>query len=126
VDYRERQHCAQPSERLEAVRPSYNSVCLKDDTSRRTFCGSKVQADLRQGRPGGRRVWRAKDNNYYIARANALEGNVTIYDTLNGRRTERKRKSIKVDLTSGTRCESTPRQTLHGDVRRKAIEWDAF
>ena len=35
-------------------------------------------------------IWRARDaNNYYIARANALEDNVTIYHTVNGRRTSR-------------------------------------
>jgi hypothetical protein len=32
-------------------------------------------------------VWRRKDgNNYYVARANALEGNVSLYYTVNGRR----------------------------------------
>jgi hypothetical protein len=32
-------------------------------------------------------VWRWKDgNNYYIARANALENNVSLYHTTNGRR----------------------------------------
>ena len=32
-------------------------------------------------------VWRAKDaNNYYVVRANALEGNVVLYKTVNGRR----------------------------------------
>jgi hypothetical protein len=32
-------------------------------------------------------IWRAKDsNNYYIARANALEGNVVLYKTVNGKR----------------------------------------
>ena len=32
-------------------------------------------------------VWRAQDaDNYYIARANALEDNVTIYHTIKGRR----------------------------------------
>src|SRR3546814_15386371 len=32
-------------------------------------------------------VWRWKDsNNYYVARANALEGNVSLYYTLNGSR----------------------------------------
>jgi Domain of Unknown Function (DUF1080) len=42
-------------------------------------------------------VWRAKDaDNYYIARANALEDNVTIYHTVNGRRTEKKRTNTKV------------------------------
>ncbi len=35
-------------------------------------------------------VWRAKDSdNYYIARANALEDNVTIYHTVKGKRTEK-------------------------------------
>jgi len=42
-------------------------------------------------------ISRAKDsNNYYIARANALEDNVTIYDTINGRRTEKGRTNTKV------------------------------
>src|SRR5947209_6377426 len=32
-------------------------------------------------------IWRAKDsNNYYIARANALENNVVLYKTVNGKR----------------------------------------
>jgi hypothetical protein len=32
-------------------------------------------------------VWRAKDaNNYYVARANALEDNVVLYKTVNGKR----------------------------------------
>jgi DNA-binding beta-propeller fold protein YncE len=42
-------------------------------------------------------VWRARDtDNYYIARANALEDNVTIYTTIAGNRTEKKRAEIKV------------------------------
>ena len=65
-------------------------------------------------------------NNYYVARANALEDNVTIYDTVNGRRTERKRTSMKVA--------SNQWHTLRVDFQgnhftvtcdgRKAIEWD--
>lgn len=32
-------------------------------------------------------VWRFKDaNNYYVARANALEGNIVLYKTVNGKR----------------------------------------
>ena len=32
-------------------------------------------------------IWRVRDaNNYYIARANALEGNVVLYKTVNGKR----------------------------------------
>ena len=42
-------------------------------------------------------VWRAQDaNNYYIARANALEDNVTIYHTIDGRRVSFQSISTKV------------------------------
>src|SRR5262249_31909015 len=42
-------------------------------------------------------IWRCKDaDNYYIARANALEDNVTIYHTVNGKRSEKKRINTKV------------------------------
>jgi hypothetical protein len=72
-------------------------------------------------------IWRWQDgDNYYIARANALEDNVTIYHTIKGRRTERKRTEMKV--TSGEW------HTLRVDFKanhftvtfdgKKAIEWD--
>jgi hypothetical protein len=42
-------------------------------------------------------VWRCADtNNYYIARANALEDNVTIYHTINGKRVAFKNVDTKV------------------------------
>ena len=42
-------------------------------------------------------VWRVKDaNNYYIARANALEDNVRIYHFVNGKRTQFKGVNVKV------------------------------
>ena len=42
-------------------------------------------------------IWRWQDgNNYYLARANALEDNVTIYHILNGKRTEFKRVPLAV------------------------------
>jgi len=45
-------------------------------------------------------IWRVRDaNNYYIARANALENNVTIYHTINGRRVTF--KSINTKVSSG-------------------------
>jgi hypothetical protein len=45
-------------------------------------------------------IWRWRDgDNYYIARANALEDNVTIYHTVNGRRVSFKNTNIRV--TSG-------------------------
>src|SRR4029450_13719634 len=73
-------------------------VCLKDDTSLKDgFVEVKFKALSGKEDQAGGVVWRAKDaNNYYIARANALEDNVTIYHTINGRRTEQKRASTKV------------------------------
>ena len=45
-------------------------------------------------------VWRYQDaNNYYIARANALEGNVRIYHFVNGKRTQF--KGVKIDVPTG-------------------------
>jgi hypothetical protein len=72
-------------------------------------------------------IWRWQDgDNYYIARANALEDNVTIYHTIKGKRTERKRTEMKV--TSGEW------HTLRVDFKgnhftvtfdgKKAIEWE--
>ena len=73
-------------------------VCLKDDTSLKDgFVEVKFKALSGKEDQAGGVVWRAKDaNNYYVARANALENNVTIYHTINGRRTEKKRANMKV------------------------------
>jgi hypothetical protein len=73
-------------------------VCLKDDTSLKDgFVEVKFKPVSGREDQAGGLVWRAKDaNNYYVARANALENNVTIYHTVNGRRTEKKRASLKV------------------------------
>jgi hypothetical protein len=73
-------------------------VCLKDDASLKDgFVEVKFKAISGREDQAGGLVWRAKDaNNYYIARANALEDNVTIYHTINGRGTEKKRVSMKV------------------------------
>ena len=70
-------------------------VCLKDDTSLKDgFVEVKFKALSGKEDQAGGVVWRAKDaNNYYVARANALENNVTIYHTINGRRTEKKRRN---------------------------------
>src|SRR6478752_5202303 len=73
-------------------------VCLKDDTSLKDgFVEVKFKALSGKEDQAGGVVWRAKDaNNYYVARANALENNVTIYHTINGRRTEKKRAQVTV------------------------------
>jgi hypothetical protein len=103
-------------------------VCLKDDTNLKDGYVS-VQFKPISGKEdqAGGLVWRAKDaNNYYIARANALEDNVTIYHTINGRRTEKKRTKMKV----GSNQWHTLRVDFQGSHftvtfdGMKAIEWD--
>ena len=103
-------------------------VCLKNDTSVKDgFVEVKFKPISGKEDQAGGVVWRAKDSdNYYIARANALEDNVTIYHTVKGKRTEKKRTSMKVA--------SGEWHTLRVDFRdnhfivtfngKKAIEWD--
>jgi hypothetical protein len=62
--------------------------CVKKDVSLADgFVEVKFKAiSGRQDQAGGL-MWRWKDgNNYYVARANALENNVSLYHTTNGRR----------------------------------------
>ena len=103
-------------------------VCIKDDTSLKDgFVEVKFKPISGKTDQAAGLVWRAKDsNNYYVARANALEDNVTIYDTVNGRRTERKRTNMKVALNEWHTLRvdfqgSHFTVTLDG---KKAIEWD--
>jgi hypothetical protein len=73
-------------------------VCIKDDSNVKDGA-VEVKFKPVSGREdqAGGVIWRAKDaNNYYVARANALENNVTIYHTINGRRTEKKRANMTV------------------------------
>src|SRR6266702_2814306 len=103
-------------------------VCLKNDTSLKDgFVEVKFKPVFGKEDQAGGLIWRAKDSeNYYIARANALENNVTIYHTVNGRRTEKKRTNTKV--------ESNAWHTLRVDFQgnhftvtfdgKKVIEWD--
>jgi len=73
-------------------------VCLQDDTSLKDgFVEVKFKPISGREDQAGGLVWRAKDSdNYYVARANALENNVTIYHTVDGRRTEKKRANVEV------------------------------
>ena len=103
-------------------------VCLKDDTSVKD--GSvEVKFKPISGKTdqAGGVIWRARDaNNYYVARANALEDNVTIYDTVKGRRTERKRTNMKV-ASNEWHSIRVDFQGAHFTVTvdgKKAIEWD--
>ena len=103
-------------------------ICLKNDTSVKDgFAEVKFKPIAGKEDQAGGLIWRAKDSdNYYIARANALEDNVTIYHTVKGRRSEKKRTNMKV--ASGVwhtlRVDFSGEHftvTLDG---KKAIEWD--
>jgi 3-keto-disaccharide hydrolase len=103
-------------------------VCIKDDRSIKDgFVEVKFKPISGKTDQAGGLVWRAKDsNNYYIARANALEDNVTIYDIVSGRRTERKRTNMNVASNQWHTLRvdfqgNHFRVTLDGN---KAIEWD--
>src|ERR1700687_530047 len=76
-------------------------VCIKNDTNLKNgFVEVKFKPVAGKEDQAGGVIWRAKDsNNYYIARANALEDNVTIYHTINGKRVAF--KNINTKVTSG-------------------------
>jgi 3-keto-disaccharide hydrolase len=103
-------------------------VCLKDDTTLKDgFVEVKFKPISGKEDQAGGVVWRAKDaNNYYIARANALENNVTIYHTIDGRRTEKKRTRMTV-ATNQWHTLRVDFQASHFTVTfngQKALEWD--
>ena len=103
-------------------------LCLKNDTSIKDgFVEVKFKPIAGKEDQAGGLVWRAKDaNNYYIARANALEDNVTIYHTISGRRTEKKRANMKV-TTNQWHSLRVDFEGSHFTVTfdgKKALEWD--
>jgi len=103
-------------------------VCIKDDTSLKDgFVEVKFKPVSGKEDQAGGLIWRAKDsNNYYVARANALEDNVTIYHTINGRRTEKKRTNMKA-ASNEWHSLRVDFQANHFTVTldgQKAIEWD--
>lgn len=73
-------------------------VCIKDDTRLKDgYVEVKFKPVAGKEDQAGGVVWRAKDaDNYYIARANALEDNVTIYHTVKGKRVAFKNVDEKV------------------------------
>jgi hypothetical protein len=103
-------------------------VCIKDDTNLKDgFVEVKFKPLSGREDQAAGVVWRAKDsNNYYVARANALEDNVTIYHTVNGRRTETKRASMKV-ASNQWHTLRVEFQANHFTVMcdgKRALEWD--
>src|SRR5450759_977179 len=73
-------------------------VCLKNDMSLKDgFVEVKFKAISGKEDQAGGVIWRAQNaDNYYIARANALEDNVTIYHTIKGKRVSFKNIETKV------------------------------
>jgi hypothetical protein len=76
-------------------------VCIKEDTSLKDgFVEAKFKPVSGKQDQAGGVIWRAKDaDNYYIARANALEDNVTIYHTIQGKRVSF--KNVDTPVKSG-------------------------
>ncbi len=73
-------------------------VCYKNDTSIKDgFVEVKFKPVSGKEDQAGGVIWRCQDaDNYYIARANALEDNVTIYHTIKGKRSSFKNVDMKV------------------------------
>ena len=73
-------------------------VCLKEGTRIKDgFVEVKFKPVSGQKDQAGGLIWRAQDtNNYYVARANALEDNVTIYHTIKGQRVSFQNVDTKV------------------------------
>src|SRR5438309_8226160 len=88
-------------------------VCIKNDTNLKDgFVEVKFKPVAGKEDQAGGVIWRVQDaNNYYIARANALEDNLTIYHTINGKRVAF--KSIDIKVTSGV-CHAL-RVGVHGN-----------
>src|SRR5438093_6475646 len=76
-------------------------ICFKNDTNIKDgFVEVKFKPTAGKEDQAGGVIWRLQDaNNYYISRANALEDNVTIYHTINGKRVAF--KNINTKVTSG-------------------------
>ena len=73
-------------------------VALKQDTNLKDgFVEVKFKPLSGEEDQAGGVIWRAKDaDNYYIARANALENNVRLYHFVNGKRTQLKGANLPV------------------------------
>ena len=103
-------------------------VCIKDNTSLQDgFVEVKFKPISGKEDQAGGVLWRCKDkDNYYIARANALEDNVCIYHTIKGKRTEKKRTEMKVASNEWhtLRVDFTGTHFTVTFDGKKAIEWD--
>ena len=87
-------------------------VCIKRDTNvENGFVAVKFKPVAGKEDQAGGVIWRCKDkDNYYVARANALENNVTIYHTINGQRVAFKSVNRRSSQVTGIRSGSTLRE----------------
>src|SRR5712691_5957068 len=103
-------------------------ICIKDDTSLKDgFVEVKFKPISGKEDQAGGVIWRAKDsNNYYIARANALEDNVTIFFFDDAATTEKKRTNMKVasNVWHTIRVDFAANHFTVTCDGKKAIEWD--
>ena len=103
-------------------------VCIKNDTNIKDgFVEVKFKPVAGKEDQAGGVIWRVQDaNNYYIARANALENNVTIYYTIRGKRIEKKRANIKVASSAWhtLRIDFSGNHFTVTFDGKKALEWD--
>ena len=76
-------------------------ICFKNDTRLQDgFVEVKFKPIAGKEDQAGGVIWRCQDaDNYYVARANALEDNVTIYHTIKGKRIPF--KNVKTPVKSG-------------------------
>ena len=76
-------------------------IAIKNDTNLKDgFVEVKFKPVSGQEDQAGGVIWRLRDaDNYYIARANALEGNVRIYHFVKGKRTQF--KGVNLPVASG-------------------------
>jgi hypothetical protein len=71
-------------------------------------------------------VWRYKDaNNYYIARANALEGNVVMYKVQNGKRSDLKPRGAGI-LAYGVKAVVPPNQWSTLRITAKSNSFEVY
>ena len=73
-------------------------ICFRNETKLKDgFVEVKFKAVSGEKDQAGGVIWRAQDkDNYYVARANVLEDNVTIYHTIKGKRVSFKNIDTKV------------------------------
>jgi hypothetical protein len=91
---------SQPNVLKQSGEAAYPVAFKNDSNLKDGFVEVKFKTVSGQEDQAGGVVWRVKDaENYYVARANALEGNVRIYHFVKGKRTQF--KGVNLPVASG-------------------------